>query len=196
MSNLKKFLSLIIFIVAIWSVNSFLLPKVHTETKNMSTSKEELAIKQLFNDGSPSKLAKFSNEFVLKQFDKNQLVNLIDTLAQQSGIRISSLDVQTDSSNRKLVNAELDSEVLDVNTSQNEFSANTTKTNTLKNVNLSIRFSGSKSSIDLFLSKLAESNQYIDIHEISIAFSTQPESATVSQIVESTIIAKVYYINL
>lgn len=197
MSNSIKFLTLIIFIVAIWTVNSFLLPRISTETKNINIAKNELAVKQSFNDGSPANISKSVNEFVPKQFNKNELVNLIDRFAIESNINISSLDVQVDTSNRPSANLELEEESgSNLSTPQIEEDSVPAKSNTLKSVNISISISGNKSSIDLFLSKLVESKQYIDIQDISLSFITDSESEVVSQTVESTITAKAYYINL
>lgn len=197
MSNSIKFLTLIIFIVAIWTVNSFLLPRISTETKNINIAKNELAVKQAFNDSSPANISKSVNEFVPKQFNKNELVNLIDRFAIESNINISSLDVQVGTSNRPSANLELEEESgSNLSTPQIEEDSVPAKSNTLKSVNISISISGNKSSIDLFLSKLVESKQYIDIQDISLSFITDSESEVVSQKVESTITAKAYYINL
>lgn len=189
MSNSIKFLTLTIFICAIWTVNSFLLPRISSETESINTAKNELAIKQAFNDGSPANIFKSVNEFVPKQFNKNELVNLIDRFAIESNINISTLDVQTDTSNRPSAKVELEEKSgSNLSTPQIEVDSAPTKSNTLKSVNIRMSISGNKSSIYLFISKLVESKQYIDI--FSLSFND------VSQKVESTIIAKAYYIKL
>jgi len=197
MSNSIKFIILIIFIVAIWTVNSFLLPRITTETKSINNAKNELAVKKAFDSSSPANISKSVNEFVPKQFNKNELVNLIDRFAIESNINISSLDVQVDTSNRPSANLELEEESgSNVSIPQSEGDSASAKSNTLKSINISISISGKKSSIDSFLSKLVGSKQYIDIQDISLSFSTDSESETVSEKVESTITAKAYYIKL
>jgi hypothetical protein len=195
MSNAIKFLLLTIFIVAIWSVNSFLLPKVSNETKNINIAKRELSVKQSFNDSFPVDLSTSANEFVLKRFDKNQLVNNIDSLAQKSGIRISTLDIQINNSNSLVENSDSDSELIDEDLSLSQTNVITTKTNTLKSVSLNINIKGNKISLDSFLSELVNSKQYIDIQNINFSYSLDSDFI-VSQEVESTIVATIYYVNL
>ena len=194
MSNLTKLLSLAIFIVAIWSVNSFLSPRVSNETDNINIDKQQLLVKQSFSDSSPANLSKSVNEFVLKKFDKNELVNLIDILSQQSGIKISNLNVQAGSANISANRSNLEEDLPDTDSSIPALDAIPTKSNTLKSVDLSINISGNKASIDSFLSKLVESKQYIDIQDISLSFSS--DSTLSSPIIDSIITAKLYYINL
>lgn len=194
MSNLTKLLSLAIFIVAIWSVNSFLSPRVSNETDNINIDKQQLLVKQSFSDSSPANLSKSVNEFVLKKFDKNELVNLIDILSQQSGIKISNLNVQAGSANISTNRSNLEEDLPDTDSSIPALDAIPTKSNTLKSVDLSINISGNKASIDSFLSKLVESKQYIDIQDISLSFSS--DSTLSSPIIDSIITAKLYYINL
>lgn len=194
MSNLTKLLSLAIFIVAIWSVNSFLLPRVSNDTNNINIDKQQLLVKQAFSDSSPANLSKSVNEFVIKKFDKNELVNLIDILSRQSGIKISNLDVQAKSANISVNSSNLEGDSPDTDSSIPALSPIPTKSNTLKSVDLSINISGNKASIDLFLSKLVESKQYIDIQDINLDFSS--DSPLTSPIIDSIITAKLYHINL
>jgi len=194
MSNLTKLLSLAIFIVAIWSVNSFLLPRVSNDTNNINIDKQQLLVKQSFSDSSPANLSKSVNEFVIKKFDKNELVNLIDILSRQSGIKISNLNVQANSANISANISNLEEDSPDTDSSIPALSTIPTKSNTLKSVDLSINISGNKSSIDLFLSKLVESKQYIDIQDINLDFSS--DSTLASPVIDSIITAKLYYINL
>lgn len=194
MSNLTKLLSLAIFIVAIWSVNSFLSPRVSNETDNINIDKQQLLVKQSFSDSSPANLSKSVNEFVLKKFDKNELVNLIDILSQQSGIKISNLNVQAGSANISANRSNLEEDLPDTDLSIPALDAIPTKSNTLKSVDLSINIRGNKASIDSFLSKLVEAKQYIDIQDISLSFSS--DSTLSSPIIDSIITAKLYYINL
>jgi len=193
MSNSIKFLSIIIFTVGIWSINSFLSPILSAEIKNINTLKKELSVKQSFSDGAPANLKKNVNEFVLEKFDKNQLVNLVDSFSKQSAVEISSLDIQVDKPDKNVSNADnLDSNIslsTDTNSTVN-------KSNTLKSVKIVLNINGNKMSIDSFLSKLVKSKQYIDIQDISLSFIDNPNSVSGSKSVQSTIIAKVYYINL
>lgn len=189
MSNLYKSLSLIIFIVVIWSINSFLLPRVSSDLEFLSKSKRDLSVKKSFDDNSPANLSKSMNEFALKQFDKNQVINLIDSFSKESGVIISNLDIQA--TDPETTDISLDDEVLDetiVTTSDN-----TIQSNTLRSVDLNLNIKGSKNSIDLFISKLVESNQYIDIQNININSDSGRDTATTLQ---STIIAKIYYVKL
>lgn len=196
MSNPIKFLALTIFIVSIWTVNSFLLSRVTTGTENISSSKNELTIKQSFNEASPANLSKSINEFIVKDFDKNKLVNLIDSFAQQSGIKISNLDIKVDDTKKTEIVSDI--KELDAESTVSELKLNESpvKINTLKIINLSISFSGDKNSIDLFLSKLSESKQYLDVQDISFSFNDNTNSTTLSSNIKSTITANVYYINL
>jgi hypothetical protein len=193
MSNSIKFLSIIIFTVGIWSINSFLSPILSAEIKNINTLKKELSVKQSFSDGAPANLKKNVNEFVLEKFDKNQLVNLVDSFSKQSAVEISSLDIQVDKPDKNVSNADN----LDSNTSlSTDTNSTVNKSNTLKSVKMVLNINGNKMSIDSFLSKLVKSKQYIDIQDISLSFIDSPNSVSGSKSAQSTIIAKVYYINL
>lgn len=193
MSNSIKFLSIIIFTVGIWSINSFLSPILSAEIKNINTLKKELSVKQSFSDGAPANLKKNVNEFVLEKFDKNQLVNLVDSFSKQSAVEISSLDIQVDKPDKNVSNADN----LDSNTSlSTDTNSTVNKSNTLKSVKMVLNINGNKMSIDSFLSKLVKSKQYIDIQDISLSFIDSPNSVSESKSAQSTIIAKVYYINL
>ena len=193
MSNSIKFLSIIIFTVGIWSINSFLSPILSAEIKNINALKKELSVKQSFSDGAPANLKKNVNEFVLEKFDKNQLVNLVDSFSKQSAVEISSLDIQVDKPDKNVSNADN----LDSNTSlSTDTNSTVNKSNTLKSVKMVLNINGNKMSIDSFLSKLVKSKQYIDIQDISLSFIDSPNSVSGSKSAQSTIIAKVYYINL
>jgi hypothetical protein len=194
MSNLAKFLSLIVFVVAIWSVNSFLLPRVKSDISLLSKSKKELAIKQSFNENSPANLSKSMNEFVLKEFDKNQVINLIEKFANESGIVVSSLDIQAvgKTSSGSVINDEsLDKSDEASNLILDEEPA---ITSTLKSVNLNLDIKGSKNSIDSFIDKLSNSKQYIDIQDINISFNNSDKSVVTE--LNTTINAIIYYVKI
>jgi len=194
MSNLIKFLSIIIFGVAIWSVNSFLSPRVESDISLLSKSKKELAIKQNFNDNSPEKLSKSMNEFVLEKFDKNQVINLIENFAKESGIVISALDIQA------LGSTSSGSVINDDSLSESDGASNLVTdeepdiSSTLKSVNLSLDIKGSKNAIDSFTSRLSNSKQYIDIQDINISFDNSGESVVTE--LDTKINAIIYYIKL
>lgn len=194
MSNLAKFLSLIIFGVAIWSVNSFLLPRVKSDISVLSKSKKELFIKQNFSENSPANLSKSMNEFVLKEFDKNTVINLIEKFSNESGIVISSLDIQA------AVNTPSASIVNDESLDESDVASNIgideepVMSSTLKSVNLTLGIRGSKSSVDSFIYKLANSKQYIDIQDINISFDNLGESVVTG--LETQINAIIYYVKL
>lgn len=194
MSNLVKFLSLIIFGVAIWSVNSFLLTRVKSDISVLSKSKKELFIKQNFNENSPANLSKSMNEFVLKDFDKNQVINLIEKFSNESGIVISSLDIQAvaKTASANIVNNEsLDESAGASNLVPEE---NPVMSSTLKSVNVNLGIKGSKNSIDSFIDKLNNSKQYIDIQNININFDNVGESIETE--LDTRINAIIYYVNL
>lgn len=194
MSNLAKFLSLIIFGVAIWSVNSFFLPRVKSDISVLSKSKKELFIKQNFSENSPANLSKSMNEFVLKEFDKNTVINLIEKFSNESGILISSLDIQA------AVNTPSASIVNDESLDERDVASNIgideepVMSSTLKSVNLTLVIKGSKTSVDSFIDKLANSKQYIDIQDINIRFDTLGESVVTE--LDTTIKAIIYYVKL
>jgi len=194
MSNLAKFLSLIVFVVAIWSVNSFLLPRVKSDISLLSKSKKELAIKQSFNENSPEKLSKSMNEFVLKEFDKNQVINLIEKFANESGIVVSSLDIQAvgKTSSGSVINDDFLSESDGASNLVTDEEPDISST--LKSVNLSLDIKGSKNAIDSFTSRLSNSKQYIDIQDINISFENSGESVVTE--LDTKINAIIYYIKL
>jgi hypothetical protein len=194
MSNLIKFLSIIIFGVAIWSGNSFLSPRVESDISLLSKSKKELAIKQNFNDNSPEKLSKSMNEFVLEKFDKNQVINLIERFAKESGIVISTLDIQAlgSTSSGSVINDDFLSESDGASNLVTDEEPDIS--NTLKSVNLSLDIKGSKNAIDSFTSRLSNSQQYIDIQDINISFENSGESSVTE--LDTKINAIIYYIKL
>jgi hypothetical protein len=194
MSKIRKFLSLVVFGVAIWSFNLFLLPRVSSDLEILSKSKKDLSIKQSFNDNSPADLSKSINQFVVKEFDKNQAINLIDALSKESGVVISSLDIQAIS---QVPNSStVEDQSLDGNLDSLELvsGSNAVQSSTLKSVNLDLDITGSKNSIESFISRLDNSRQYIDIQDININFNNTLESA--SNEVDAQIKALIYYVKL
>ncbi|MEY2985994.1 MAG: hypothetical protein RJB24_223 [Candidatus Parcubacteria bacterium] len=195
MSNLNKLLSLVIFTVSIWSVNSFLYPRLSSGLKNLNISEQELKIKQAFNDNSPAKLSTSINDFVLPQFDRNDITNLIDRFAKDAGVSIVSIDIQVGgaiNSQQNISSQDDNSESksnsnLDVLMTEN---VTDIKTNTLKVVDLNINIKGPKTSIDRFLSNLSSSKQYIDIQDISISIDNNESS---QQNIQLSIAAQTYY---
>lgn len=195
MSNLNKLLSLVIFTVSIWSVNSFLYPRLSSGLKNLNISEQELKIKQAFNDNSPAKLSRSINDFVLPQFDRNDITNLIDRFAKDAGVSIVSIDIQVGgaiNSQQNISSQDDNSESksnsnLDVLMTEN---VTDIKTNTLKVVDLNINIKGPKTSIDRFLSNLSSSKQYIDIQDISISIDNNESS---QQNIQLSITAQTYY---
>jgi hypothetical protein len=194
MSNLYKFLSLIIFIVAIWSVNSFLSTRVSNDLEILNKSKLELSLKQSFNDNSPADISKSMNEFVVKEFDKNQAINLIDSFAKFSGVQISTLDIQPNTQDSSISISE--SADIDIDSSADSTTIDSTvaQLNTLKKVNLSIEVTGTKPAIDSFVNQLSSSKQYIDIQNININFTSL--GAGQSKDLNVTILAIIYYVKL
>lgn len=194
MSNLIKFFLLLIFIVVIWSINSFLLPIVTKDVDTISQFKKELLFKQSFDSASPAKLSQSLDQFIPRKFDKTQIIDLIAVFAQESGVEISSLDVQAErlrasSSEVDVINNNVTTDT--TNISQQQLS----KSNTLKSVKLNISIKGNKNSIDIFISKLANSRPYIDIQSIDITFNKLLLGSGVQDIT-SIITSNIYYITL
>jgi ribosomal protein S13 len=194
MSNLNKILYLIVFGVAIWSVNLFLAPMVVADVKLLNESKKELSIKQSFNDNSPDNLFQSMNGFVLKTFDKNEVINLIEKLANESVVVVSSLDIQAvDKTTSALIVSENALSGTD-EASNLENSEEAALSNTLKSVNLDLDIKGSKNAIDLFIDRLANSKQYIDVQAININFNNS-DSDNVTEL-SAQINALIYYVKL
>jgi hypothetical protein len=193
MSNLFKFLSLVIFVSLVWIVNLILLPRVNSDLKILEDSKSELAVKKTFNDNSPETIYKSINAFVLQQFDKNQVINLIDSFALESNIDVLSLDITPSKSSNNSQEISLE-ENLDVAIDTLSMEEGASQSNTLKIVDFKIDIQGSKNSIDSFISKLVNSKQYIDIQNINTQFLDSSNAS--SNLIQSTIIAKIYYIKL
>lgn len=194
MSNLIKILSLPIFIVSIWSVNSFFLPMVTKDLDIIDDAKKELLLKESFNASSPANLSQSINQFVSGKFDKNQIIDLIATFARDSGVEISSLDVQPDNSKETTPNANVsDDQSKTATPAIGDTKVNLV--NTLKSVKLNVSIKGNKNDINLFTSKLANSKQYMDIQSIDMTFNKSPLGGGVQDI-SSIITAKIYYVTL
>ena len=195
MSNLNKLLSIVIFTVSIWSVNSFLYPRLSSGLKNLNISEQELKIKQAFNDNAPAKLSTSINDFVLPKFDRNDITNLIDRFAKDAGASIISIDIQVGgaiNSQQNISSQDDNSESTSNSSSDALMTENVSaiKTNTLKVVDLNINIKGPKTSIDRFLSNLSSSKQYIDIQDISISIDNDEFG---QQNMQLSIAAKTYY---
>jgi|LakMenE01Jun11ns_1017448.scaffolds.fasta_scaffold9890341_3 hypothetical protein len=190
MSNQIKLLSIIIFLIAIWLVNSNLLPMLSADLESIDKLKKELLLKQAFNDNNPEKLYKSSNEFVLDKYDKNKLINLIDSFTQESGVNISSLSIELGDTKKSAPTSNVEDENLDTS----EILGGAEKSNKLKIIDINIAISGNKSSVDSFLSKLADSKQYIDIQ--SVSGTTNLDVDGFSQKSNSSIRVKTYYVTL
>lgn len=195
MSNYSKLLALLIFAVSIWSVHTFLYNKLSEDVEVIKASKQELLVKQSFNDNTPAKLSSSISDFIPAKFDKNEITNAIDKFARESNVSIVSFDTQTgtiyslkDSANQN--NSE------DSSGSTNQDTTSEPQiTNTLKAVDLNIKVKGDKKSFDVFLEKLAISKQYIDIQDINFSFDTSG-SSNPQYISDALISAKIYYQNL
>lgn len=194
MSNYSKILSLLIFAVSIWSAHSLFYTKFSEDMENLKTSKQELLVKQSFNDNSPAALSNSINEFIPTKFDKNEITNAIDKFARESNVKIVSFDTQAGTV-YSIKEPNNQNSVEDQPTQGDVEGAKPKVTNTLKAVDLSIKVKGDKKSFDNFLSKLANSKQYIDIQDINFSFDLTLGSSN-QYVSDALISAKTYYKNL
>lgn len=183
MKNYINILALIIFILGIWTVNSFIYVNVNESIVKIQNSKKDLALKASFDkQGDPIQLSKSIDEFVPEKLDKGQLSNLISRFANEASVGIQSLSI------KESVNLKNNNQKSDENNNFN---------NKLKAVSIEIKIKGTKQSIYNFCSKLSQSKQYMDIYSINLDFNKYLNSLSSSnQDVEGDILVITYYTKL
>jgi uncharacterized protein YxeA len=187
MKNYIKILSLLIFIVSLWTVSSFFQDIVNRDVSKLKDLNKEFLLKESFSkQSSPSNLSKSISEFIPEKFDKSKLTDLIIKYTQESGVSIKNIDIKT----AKKSSSYQENNLLD----DLETDSQNIKNNTLNLIDLEFSFNGDKQSVDSLLDKMLKSKQYIDIK--SINFNYKNFANLNSNEVEGTIIATLYYINL
>jgi hypothetical protein len=84
MKNYIKILSLLVFIISLWTFNSFLKFRIDEDLLNLQKLQKQLLLKESFNSqSSPANLSKSIDEFVPEKFDKSQLTNLMFRFSQE-----------------------------------------------------------------------------------------------------------------
>lgn len=189
---MKKYinlLALIIFIVSIWTINTLFNGFLQSNLSELKDLKKEFYLKQSFSSqDSLMSLSKSIDEFVPTQLNKVEIFNLINKLAQESAIEIKNLDLKESKIQKESKVDEL-SKDNNINVIDKDI-----KFNTLNVADINIVFDGNKQSVDLFLSKLVESNLYIEIFNVNLDFNSK--SNDLIRNVSGSILVKVYYINL
>lgn len=193
----KNLLALLVFIVLVWSVNSYMTGVIDDNLKNINSLKKELVLKESFTtQKSTEKLSKSINEFVPDKLDKVTIINYINQLAliQSHPVKIINIDIQE----VKAVNTNKDNLESEVQNSRNKKDISDQvvekKINTFKKAELGIKLTGNKKSLDKFTERLVESKQYIDINTINFDF--QPQSNAINgQDISLNITANIYYKN-
>ena len=190
----KNLLALLVFVVLIWSVNSFVSGMIDTNLDTNNSLEKELILKQSFtNQKSTDKFSKSINEFVPDRLDKVSITNYVNQLAKDASVKISTIDIK-EVNNKDNVKNVVDDEASKKNT-KSEDENKDIKINTFKKSELTIRLTGNKQSLDKFLSRLVESKQYIDIANINFDFQPQANVIT-GQEIALNIVANIYYKNL
>jgi hypothetical protein len=196
MKNYIKILSLLLFIVTLWVFSFNLESRINTDLYNLRQLQKELFLKESFDkQNSPSKLYNSINEFVPEKLDKTKLTDSIVKFSKESGISIKNIDIKE--SRSEILNQ--DGLSYDESSKISNFDTDSVNISTLKSIDLNIKFMGDKKSIDSFLSKLVQSKQFIDIHNISIKYNNNNNNNNFRQSagqMDGSVIAKLYYINI
>lgn len=188
----KAIFPLLIFIVCVWTINSLLFGFVDSDLDNINNLRKEISLKKSFSEqDSPEKLSKSINEFIPEKLDKVAVTNLITKLAQESFITINNIEIVEVKNNK--VNKNISE--IEIKNNSKSISDENLKTNTLNQARLDIKLSGVKSSLDRFISKLSESNQYIDIDTIQLDLQSK-SSDSQSQDLNMNVVGIIYYKNL
>jgi hypothetical protein len=183
MKSYIQLLAPLIFIVSIWTINSFLEARLTSELKQLQESKKDLALKKSFaKQGSTVEFSQSIEEFVPIKFDKSKITNIVNTKALESSVKITKFDIQPS----KTEPANDQSEKKDSNI-EKEISFNKFKT-----AKLDISFAGDKSSIDIFLYRLVTNKPYIEILSYNLDFKSTNPSMNNGDI-SGTITAQMYY---
>lgn len=188
----KAIFPLLIFIVCIWTINSLLFGFIDSDLDNINNLRKEMSLKKSFSEqDSPEKLSKSINEFIPEKLDEVAVANLITKLAQESFITINNIEIVEVKNNK--VNKNISE--IEIKNNSKSISDENLKTNTLNQARLDIKLSGAKSSLDRFIIKLSESNQYIDIDTIQLDLQSKSSDAQ-SQDLTMNVVGIIYYKNL
>ena len=167
MKNYINILSLIVFVISIWTVNTTFSPTIDSTVSKIKESRKDLALKQSFAEQSNlADLSKSIDSFVPEKLDKGLLINLMAKFAQESFVEIKSLDIQG-VEKRISNNSASDIDISNKNSTISIEDSNTISTNTLKEINIDIDIQGNKQAIYKFCSQLYSSEQYMDILSIN-----------------------------
>ena len=187
MKNYIKILSLLIFIVSLWTVSSFAQDIVNRDVSKLKDLNKEFLLKESFSkQSSPSNLSKSISEFVPEKFDKSKLTDLIVKFSQESGVEIKNIDIQVAKKDSSYQEEDL--------LNDPDLASQSIRNSTLNLINLNFSFGGDKKSIDTLLGKIFKSKQYIDIKSINFKYKNS-SSLNLGE-VEGNISATLYYINL
>jgi len=188
----KAVFPLLIFIVCIWSVNSLLFGFIDSDLDNINSLRKEMMLKKSFSEqSSPEKLSKSINEFISEKLDEVAIAKLITKLAQESFITINNIEIaETKNIKVNKINSDIENKPQSI-----DIPVENVKNNTLNQAKLDMKLSGTKSSLDRFIVKLLESNQYIDIDTIQLDLQSKSNDSQ-SQDLTMNIVAIIYYKNL
>jgi len=192
---MKKYiniLALIVFIVSIWTVNTFISTTIDSVTSNIENSRKDLVFKQSFAEQSDvSSLSKSIDSLVPEKLDKGLLIDLVAKFASESFVEIKSLDIQA--VERKINNSSIDTSKKNNNS---PIESNNISINTLKEININIDVQGNKQAIYNFCSKLSQSDQYMNILSIDltpVANSNSQLNTSANNIMSAKISISTYY---
>jgi hypothetical protein len=190
MKGYMQLLSLLIFIVSIWTLNTFFVARLESDISKLNDSKKELALRQSFsNQMSLDRLSKDIQSFVPLELNKGEITNSVAKLAQDASVQITKFDLQED---RAVASSGSDVDIdnpaetsnLDSQTEEIQFTK-------FKSVSIAIDFEGDKAAIDSFLYKLVTSELYIEIINYNIDFKSQ--KTIMNGEIGATILARSYY---
>lgn len=192
---MKKYiniLALIVFIVSIWTVNTFISTPIDSVTSNIENSRKDLVFKQSFAEQSDvSSLSKSIDSLVPEKLDKGLLIDLVAKFASESFVEIKSLDIQA--VERKINNSSIDTSKKNNNS---PIESNNISINTLNEININIDVQGNKQAIYNFCSKLSQSDQYMNILSIDltpVANSNSQSNTSANNIMSAKISISTYY---
>lgn len=195
MKNYINILSLIVFVISIWTVNTTFSPTIDSTVSKIKESRKDLALKQSFAEQSNlADLSKSIDSFVPEKLDKGLLINLMAKFAQESFVEIKSLDIQG-VEKRISNNSASDIDISNKNSTISIEDSNTISTNTLKEINIDIDIQGNKQAIYKFCSQLYSSEQYMDILSINFVpiYNNIQLNSSTNNIISAKITISTYY---
>lgn len=190
MKGYMQLLSLLIFIISIWTVNSFFVARLESDISKLNDSKKELALRQSFSKQiSLDRLSQNIQRFVPPNLNKGEITNSISKLAKDASVRITKFDLQEDravasSGSDVGIDNPAEADNSDEQTEEIQFTK-------FKSVSIAIDFEGDKAAIDSFLYKLVTSELYIEIINYKVDFKSQ--QTIMNGEIGATILVKSYY---